>query len=232
MVRRASGFTLIEMLVSMALLSLIIMIASGAYALFNQNWHGRLGHFNQTSNLTRHLILVQESLSSIMPYVVFNKDQLPRLYFEGNRNGFVAVASRSVFNPKYAAVIRMQAIQNQDFTYSLIYQEWPMEHGVLINTTQEIPFGKPLLLFDKLSSIEFNYYGWPSLGDQVWSADGNSDIARNPQDWFSDFNSLERMVHPEQISISFINSQGEFKLQTRLTDPPPGLLSRYQRDMD
>ncbi len=232
MVRRDIGFTLIEMLVSMVLLSLVIMIASGAYALFNQHWHGRLGRFNQSSHLTRHMILVQEALNSITPYVVFNKEKRPKLYFEGNRNGFVAVSSRSVFNQSYPAVIRLQAVQNPDLTYTLNYQEWLMDRSVLIDSTQQIPFGKPMILFDKLSSVEFSYYGWPSLGDAVWSSDGSSDRPQQMQDWFSDFNSLERMVHPEQISVSFVTPQGEFKLQIHLISPVPGLLSRYQTDTD
>ena len=54
------GFTLVEMLVSMVLLSMVLLIASSAYSMFSERWNGRLGHFNQSVAQAKNLILVQD----------------------------------------------------------------------------------------------------------------------------------------------------------------------------
>ncbi|WP_448246061.1 PilW family protein [Thalassotalea agariperforans] len=224
--KRNQGFTLVEMLVSMVLLSMVLLIASGAYSLFSDRWNGRLGHFNQSMKTAKQLILVQESLKSIISYVVTNKTKEPSLYFEGNRNGFVAVTLRSLFNPETAAVIRLQVIQNEDFSYQLIYQESTMVEQLLINLEQPINFGDPIVLFDKLKDVNFQYFGWPSTESKYWTPDSPLEEP-SPQAWFDEYNSLEIKLQPEQIKIMFSSDKGDFLLHTQLMDSIPNMLHRY-----
>ena len=95
---KGHGFTLIELLITMALLSMIILIGSSAFGLFAQRWDGRLGQFDSTMRSAQNIMLVQDVLTSLIPYVAYNRDGKPVIYFEGNRNGFVAVSSRSIFH--------------------------------------------------------------------------------------------------------------------------------------
>jgi hypothetical protein len=214
------------MLVSMVLLSMVLLIASNAYSLFSDRWNGRLGHFNQSVTNAKQLILVQESLKSVISYVVTNDENKAKMYFEGNRNGFVAVTLKSLFTPQVAAVMRIQITQNSDFTYTLTYQEAAMTERLLTKARQTLSFSKPIVLFDNLTNIEFQYFGWPSTENKYWQPDGPT-LNRKPKAWFNEYNSLEKSLQPEQIKITFTNSLGSFILQVKLNDSVPNALYSY-----
>jgi len=224
--RANKGFTLVEMLVSMVLLSMVLLIASNAYSLFSDRWNGRLGHFNQSVTQARQIVLVQEALKSIVSYVVTNEKDQAKLYFEGNRNGFVAVTLRSLFSPGKAAVMRLQVTQNVDFTYALSYQESSMEDQLLITAKQSLNFSEPIVLFDNLTAINFQYFGWPSTQSKQWTIDSNMPQPQPPT-WFEEYNSLAINLQPEQILVTFGSVQGDFTLQTKLTNSVPGVLTSY-----
>ncbi|SEK47125.1 prepilin-type N-terminal cleavage/methylation domain-containing protein [Colwellia chukchiensis] len=224
--KKNSGFTLVEMLVAMVLLSMVLLIASSAYALFSERWDGRLGHFNRSVKQAKQLILVQEALKSVVSYVVTDDNKRAKLYFEGNRNGFVGVTLRSLFSPEVAAVVRVQIIQKADFSYQLIYQESAMTTQLLTQAKQALTFTDAVVLYDNLTAVEFQYYGWPSLRDKHWQAD-SAISARQAKAWFSNYNSLERNVQPEQIKITFSTEQGDFTLLVPLSDSVPNSLARY-----
>jgi len=220
------GFTLVEMLVSMVLLSMVLLIASNAYSLFSDRWNGRLGHFNQSVVQAKQLILVQEALKSIVSYVVTNDKEQAKLYFEGNQNGFVAVTLRSLFSPESAAVMRLQVTQNPDFTYTLSYQESAMTEQLLISAKQALNFSEPIVLFDNLIEINFQYFGWLSTQSKYWAIDSLTPQPEPPI-WFNEYNSLVTNLQPEQIKVTFKNKQGNFSLQARLTNAVPGVLNSY-----
>ena len=229
-INTSRGFTLVEMLVSMVLLSMVLLIASSAYSMFSDRWSGRLGHFNKTVVQAKQLILVQEALKSIVSYAVTNDKEQAKFYFEGNRNGFVAVTLRSVFSPESAAVMRLQVTQNDDFTYNLSYQESAMTDQLLITAKQSLNFSKPIILFDNLTEIDFQYFGWPSTQDKYWTID--SAIPRpEPPIWFNEYNSLALNLQPEKITVTFTTEQGYYSLQTKLTSSVPGVLTSYT-DLD
>lgn len=220
------GFTLVEMLVSMVLLSMVLLIASSAYALFSERWDGRLGHFNQSVKQAKQLILVQEAVKSVVSYVVTDDKEQPKIYFEGNRNGFVAVTLRSLFAPDVSAVIRIQVLQKPDFSYQLIYQESSMSQRLLIKAKQPLEFSEAIVLYDNLIAVDFQYLGWPSLENKYWQAE-SATAERQEKAWFNDYNSLERNVQPEQVKITFTTEEGDFMLVMKLSDSVPNSLARY-----
>lgn len=224
------GFTLVEMLVSMVLLSMVLLIASNAYSLFSDRWNGRLGHFNRSVVQAKQLILVQEALKSIVSYVVTNDKKQAKLYFEGNQNGFVAVTLRSLFSPESAVVMRLQVTQNPDFTYTLSYQESAMIDQLLISAKQPLNFGEPIVLFDDLTAINFQYFGWLTTQSKYWTIDSVMPQPEPPI-WFNEYNSLVTNLQPEQIKVTFTSKQGDFSLQAKLTNAVPGVLNSYT-DLD
>ena len=108
------GFTLVELLVTMSLLSMIILIGSSAFSMFSQRWDGQLGNFDKSARDARNVMLVQNILDSLVPYVTDDTDGGPIIYFEGNRNGFVSVSSQSIQSPEDYAVIRFSVKQDID----------------------------------------------------------------------------------------------------------------------
>lgn len=229
--KHSRGFTLIEMLVSMVLLMMVMLIASGAYSLFSERWNGRLGHYNKSLTTAKQSILVQEALSGIIAYAITDDNGVEGLYFEGNRNGFVAVTLRSIFNPEIAAVVRLQVTQNDDFTYKLTYEESAMTEQLLLNAKQPIIFSPAIVLFDKFHEINFEYFGWSTLASKISAFDVVDLLTeKETQEWFSEYNSLEKNIQPEQIKVTFTSTQGEFTLHQKLLSAAPSLLNNYSEN--
>ena len=224
---KGHGFTLIELLITMALLSMIILIGSSAFGLFAQRWDGRLGQFDSTMRSAQNIMLVQDVLTSLIPYVAYNRDGKPVIYFEGNRNGFVAVSSDSVAISGRTAVVRLSVIQRDDLSFDLVYEEWPMVSNILIDTFQQIPFYKPLVLFTEIKNPVFQYLGWATLEAKYGDGEPGSDL---PPEWLPEYNALDMDETPVMVRLSFVTDAGPIILVSNLAEPVPGLLTRYDED--
>lgn len=223
---KGHGFTLIELLITMALLSMIILIGSSAFGLFAQRWDGRLGQFDSTMRSAQNIMLVQDVLSSLIPYVAYNREGKPIIYFEGNRNGFVAVSSRSIYSDSDFAVVRFSVRQNSDFDYDVLYEESPMVDDILVSLNQSLEFSRPMVLFESVRDPLFQYYGWANVDER--DAENRDEIS--PPQWLNDYNGLEAMFAPVKASLAFADSDGPYQISSTLTSEPPGLLSRYKRN--
>jgi len=225
-VKNFQGFTLVELLITMALLSMIILIGSSAFGMFGQRWDGRLGQFDATMRSTQNIMLVQDVLSSLMPYVAYNRDGKPIIYFEGNRNGFVAVSSKSIFSDNDFAVVRFSVRQNVELDYDVLYEESPMVDDVLVSLNQPLEFSRPMVLFESVSDPLFQYYGWAIAGER----NSEDSAVINPPQWLDDYNGLEALYAPIKASFSFAAPAGQYRMTATLATEVPGLLSRYKRN--
>ena len=227
---KSKGFTLIEMLVSMTLLSLLLLLSTTAYSFFSQKWNGRLGHYNQTLSDAKNLVIMQNVVKSVVPYVVLDNETNPVLYFEGNRNGFVAVANSSIYQPHLPAVVRLQVTQNADFTYVLSYQEAVMDKRLLVELKQPLSFTQPLVLLENIQDIQFEYFAYPSRDDKYWTTE-NSTGERGTPVWFESLDSVTRGVHPEQIKISILHKDRTIVLPIVMFDTRQRVLAQYDEEV-
>ena len=221
---RDQGFTLVEMLVTMVLLSMIVLIGSSAYGIFAQRWDGQLGKFDVAMQNTRDLMLVQEVLDSLMPYVVYREDETPVVYFEGNRNGFVAVSSRSVFSGQVPAVVRFSVVQNEDLRFDVRYEEWAMDDDVLRMATQSIDFSEPLTLFRDIENPIFAYLGWIS-SEERFGVEGFS----KPQlpIWHESFDATQLPFAPSKVRLIFDHNNHSYHINAALVKALAGVPSNY-----
>jgi prepilin-type N-terminal cleavage/methylation domain-containing protein len=223
-VTKTAGFTLIEMLVSLVLLTAIVLLGSSSYGIFSQRWDGQLGKFDQTLQNVRDEMLVYDVLDSLTSYATYDQSETPVLYFEGNRNGFVSVSTKSIFSEKIPAVVRFSAVQRADLTFDITYEEWPMKDDVLRSTYQNFNFAQPIKLFESVTSPNFEYYGWGSVIEREGFSDDRNPM---PATWLSSLNSLEARLLPERIRLSFYNN-GEYKeINTIIAAQRSNLLTRF-----
>ncbi|CAI8296920.1 MAG: Uncharacterised protein [Porticoccaceae bacterium UBA1117] len=219
------GFTLIEILVTMSLLSMIVLIGSSAIGLFGSRWDGRLGHFEDTMRNAQQVLLVQDVLKSLVPYVAYNRSGKPVIYFEGNRNGFVAVSSKSIYSDRDFAVVRFSVKQADDLTFDVLYEEAPMSANVLVSLNQTLSFTSPMVLFESVSNPHFQYFGWPNAEKR----EDESGLT-TPARWLETYNGLDALFAPIKASLSFSTSEGNYQIYSLVASEPNGLLSRYARN--
>ena len=219
------GFTLFELMMSMSLLSMVVLIGSSAYGLFNQRWDGQLGRFDSLLQEAKSIMLVQDVLDSLLPYVAYDDQGIPFVYFEGNRNGFVAVSSRSVRSEGNYSVVRLSALQNKDLSFDILYEEWPMDKSLLVSTNQFLDFSKPIKLFSSVADPTFEYYGWSDIRLRQ-----SGDDIRPPPKWSDTYNGLEAWFAPSMARLSFVTEAGSVQIESPLAVGKKGLLSRYSKN--
>ena len=216
------GFTLIELLVSMSLLSMIVLVGASAFGLFAQRWEGRLGTFDATMRNVQNRMLVQDVLESLVPYVAYDRAGRPIIYFEGNRNGFVGVSSKSIFSFGDFAVVRFSVRQNADLRYDVLYEEWPMDRDLLVSIEQPLVFTPPITLFSNVSDPVFRYFGWPDIVDR-----NAEEFVRVPPRWSEQYDAVLAVFAPLKADLSFSTDTGEYRIAATLTEAKSGLLGRY-----
>jgi prepilin-type N-terminal cleavage/methylation domain-containing protein len=55
LINKAKGFTLIELMISMTILSLLLFTGSYTYSLMSQRWNKELGEFSHSAKQAKHL---------------------------------------------------------------------------------------------------------------------------------------------------------------------------------
>lgn len=225
------GFSLVEILIAMTLLSMITLLGSQAFSLLAKRWDGQVGNFDQQVYDLRIQLSVYDSLQKIIPYVVNDPEGVPKLYFEGNRNGFVGVTSQALINPNVAAVVRLSIVQNNDFLYDLIYEEAPMEKSPFYSLSQPIVFNPPIVLKRDIAQVEFSYYGdFPpqalSASDNIPNQDNESEDRASEVKWSQDYNSLVSQRQPRKIQVSLLKDNMTHSFVVDMIQPTPGLISR------
>ena len=222
---RASGFSLVELLAALVILSLTVLLSTQSFSLFSQRWDGRLGSFDDRFEEVRARWVVGDILSSLHPFIVKNPEGASRFYFEGNRNGFVAVTSRSHADSHVPAVVRLSFVLAEQGNYDLVYEEWPMVRDYLRSTTQTIEFDQPILLVADVQAPEFYYLGIPEGGATLRGG-------LEPPRWFSQYNSLQTSFHPIALQLTWETDAGPMSWSIPLLQPPPGQLGFEEEDSD
>lgn len=222
---KIKGFTLIELLVSTALLSMIIVVCTVAFGLFADRWDGRLGHFDRTLRSSQYAILVQDVLDSLVPYVAYGRDGWPVVFFEGNRNGFVAVSSKSLFSYGHFAVVRFSVRQHDDSRFDVIYEEWPMDSEVLVSSGEPLDFSEPLVLFAGVTEPLFSYFGWPDVAERS----AIDDQISMPPRWSATYDGVQALRAPLKANLSFTTPLGSYRIVSAVTSKSRGVLGRYKR---
>lgn len=223
----STGFTLVETLIAMVLLSLLMISGALAYDYFSQNWQ-RNKHL-ATASLDRHhlLTLVQKVTWNTYAKVVRNNDN-DRLgfYFLGRTDGFTAVSHISVQNPEVGAVYRIFQEPNSSGGYRLVYEEAVLSDTTLADAAQQLPFNFRRILYDDVATIAFGYYGYQSLTERNQTVAGDQGDTYK-LNWYDEYDGLQRVLHPQSIRI---NLNG-FNWLIEVPDAVESTMTRYTQDV-
>lgn len=220
------GFTLIETLVAMILLSLLMISGALAFDFFSQNWQRNKGLSDSTLERHHLLSLVQKVTQNTYAKAVQEGEGDYGFYFLGRENGFTAVSRISVQNPSASAVYRIFREPNGQGNYQLVYEEAVLQHSALVNANQELPFNFRRVLYSNISAIDFNYYGYASLTERNMTVAADMGDTYNLE-WFNDYDGMQRFLHPQAIQVDM----NGFYWFIEVPDAVEEALSRYIRDV-
>ena len=193
------GFTLIEILVALAIFGLVVGIASYGYALFSRHWEGRLGRFERAQDQYQRLDLVITALENTLPYVVRDDRGAGGFYFLGRDEGLTLVTLSPVFTPGELAVVRVFREPGADGRWNLLYEEAPLAGVHLRRASQTLPFQHRVVVLRDVPDLRFGYFGWRSVDERLAAAN-EPELGLQPQ-WMTSLDGLVARVHPQRIAI-------------------------------
>ena len=198
------GFSLVELLVAMTIFSMMSLIAFSAFSFFADRWEGNVGKFDDKLRSTRTQLVLLETLQQLVPYEILDNESVARIFFEGNRNGFVSMSQQSITEPDSLAVVRLSIRQREDFTFELIYEEWPLRNVPYISIAQNVQFSDPIVLQGAIKEIRFQYFGMPET-----RGISDTQLQNVRAEWWDEYNSFITNTFPENIAIQWTDAQND-----------------------
>ena len=194
------GFTLIEMLVSLVILTSIMLLSSQAYRFFVTQLNQRQDDFTQLSDQFKRMTWLQNQLAAVDMYYVTATDGSLQLYFKGSKDSIIWISATSVTQPGTAA---LSAIGLQD--EQLSYCEMRLDELLLKQddvTLSQLCQNFSLSIMSA-SELSIAYFGWPDLNAQLSHDASTPKInAVTGPEWFSKFDAAETATLPGLVKLS------------------------------
>jgi len=208
MSKTESGFTLVELLIAMTLLSMIMLLGTWSFSTFTSRWEGRLGYFAKHVSQSKDYILLSDVISSISPYL-YNSNKRAKYYFEANNSQINAVSQSAIFNTNTPVVFKLSVETFSNGTKYLLYQE-----GILTPFNQD---KKNILTHEKIlikeaHHISFEFFGWATISEKIISEDPLSGGSSKKPQWRNNYNSKISNLMPISIRIKWNDSILELPL--------------------
>jgi len=209
--RALKGFSLLEMLVAITVLSIVIGISTYAYSLFIRQWDGHLGRFDEAQAQYQRLEWLSAALEDTLPYIVRDDQGQLGFYFLGRDEGLTLVTMSPIFNVGEPALIRVFREPDEDDTWRLVYEEAPFAGTLLVRADQRMDFRHRLVIARGLPRPVFRYFGWASLGSRLTIEDASPEV----RSWFDEYDGLSRRFHPERIELRLGSDTAVFDVPAR-----------------
>ena len=182
---KSTGFTLIEILIAMLILSIVMFIGSLSFSTFSQRWQKDMGSFTQEVANAKNLVLLQKVFNGISNYIVKDNKNGLVYFFKGNEKYLLFVTNNPIFNTDSQALIRLSVSVRADGKQQLIYEEAPFELAPLLSLNSlPAPNYRQIMFSD--DNIRFNYYGWENQEQRIAFYEGESMSPKWIQEYFGD----------------------------------------------
>lgn len=219
-IKNVSGFTLVEVLIAAALMTLIMGIASLSFSTFSGRWTKVQNQFEMKVNNTRKIFLLAESIEGIANYTISSEND-SQYYFSGEEFEMTFVTKNPIFERHSQALVKLKIISDDSGIDRLIYYEAPFTDRVLSHVDQKLDFVHETALFEA-ADIRFNYFGWKSLSAKAAYAE---DEGGRPS-WSKNYQGAASAMNP--LAVNIIWAQNEPIIFPLMTDN--GLKISYTRE--
>jgi len=207
-----SGFTLVELLIVMAIMGLVVGTATYGYSLFSRHWDKAFRSYQQARAQMQRLDLVNSALEDCLPWAIRDGDGKVGFYFLGREEGLTLVTGSPVFSPGRPAVIRLFREPDGPNRWRLVYEEASLQGVSLRQADQQLPFQHRMVVMSGLGQLGFRYFGWRTAAERAAAGEGLSNAAPG---WFEEFDGVQRSLHPLRIGLSLGGTETAFAVPDR-----------------
>lgn len=193
------GYTLVEVLIAMVILTGLMFTANYSYSLYSQYWSGRLGTFDNTMFVYKGMLQLKETIDSALPYIVEGNASSYGFYFLGRAQGVTFVTSAPIFavTSNDAAVVRIFS-EKADKGYQLVYEEAPLSDTLLVKADQQLNFKYRTVLTNSSEPINFSYYGW----QQAIHKHERMEHENQKQTWSDRYDGMQTRIQPSILKLN------------------------------
>ncbi len=178
---QVQGFTLLELLVVISILTLIMTASFGALRLGNRSFEAGISRANQTEHFRATADLLRRQFSQLVPIIhEFDGETVSSFIGNDERIRFIAPAPQNGGN----AGLFVYTISSQRFddTQQLVLSYAPYDPGQ--EEFNYLPVSRHRVLIESLSDVRFAYYGATDPDDSPdWHAE-----------WLAEDDAFPRMV--------------------------------------
>jgi len=217
-----NGFTLIELMIAISILSMLLFTGSYTYSLMSQRWNKELGNFSTSAKIAKNLAILQRLLEGVQPFVVIDNKRTPSFFFIGDKTSLLAVSSAGIYSGEYPEIFRLTTIDKENGLVDLIYQSASTENIILTKTDQNIQFTKKLTLFTDIQKVDFSYFGWNNLSEK-----SNASENGKRKLWLSMYSGINNQLIPELFRLTLTKSNTKVQIPVYLDSNPEHFLSSY-----
>jgi prepilin-type N-terminal cleavage/methylation domain-containing protein len=211
---RVVGFTLVELLIAMTVLTMVIGLSSFAFSLFSRYWDGNLERFERSLGSLQRLDLVITALDDALPWAVRGGGGEVGFYFLGREEGVTFVTNSPVFEPGAPALVRLFREQTKNGKWALYYEEAPLGEVSLRFASQVVPFKYRLQVLGSASEIGFRYYGYESRGGAAEAELGAEPEVAIPI-WLPEYDGMVRYRNPLKVALAIDRHESVFDMPER-----------------
>jgi len=212
--RKINGFSLIELLIVIAILTSLVTSAAYVFSVSGRIWKDSDQSYRRAFDQYRRVDLAALVLSDTIPWLVRDPDGKIGFYFLGREEGLTLVTGSPIFSPGSPAVVRLFRERDANQKWRLVYEEASLSSTRLRSSEQVLPFSRRIIIATGLSDVSFRYFGWPSI--EAYSSAENGAVTAGRQ-WFSEYDGLSRSYHPEKIAISMSGGEIVFAVPSRVS---------------
>ena len=201
------GFTLLELLVVISILTLIMTASFGALRIGNRSFEAGIGRANQTEQLRTTTDLLRRQFSQLVPIVhEFDGETVSSFIGNDDRIRFIAPAPQHDGNT--GLFVYTVSLQRTDDGQQLILSYARYDPG-----QQEFdyaPISRHRILIESMSDIRFAYYGAPDPDSRPdWHAE-----------WSAEDGAFPRMVRILPVALAKATDWPDLSFIIRAGDRP------------
>lgn len=185
--RRAGGFTLLELLISITIVSLLATIILFGWRIATSAWQRANSRLSQDRTVLASHHLLQQQMASMVPYRARTQRGGQEFFFQGEPQAarFLSLYSLTSRARSGLYLIEYQVTEQPGGTKQLLLNEIPVtsreELGALITGAEANPRGRVLqfapfergpqtvVLLDDLEECRFEYYSYRPPEPGVWT---------------------------------------------------------------
>lgn len=189
--RTDSGFTLLELLVSMTLFLLVIAVLGGALRLGFRTISAAEKKMDALERYRRSCVILMTQLQSAAPITYLDEDGARKFFMKGDAANLQFATNQSIWGGEKGCVIVSYRLEANGDGRVTLYASERFVHSEQVREVK---------LFDDLKSLSFSFFGTDVTNDSgIWS-----------EEW------PDNTKYPEQIRVSLGWDDGDRELRVPL----------------